>query len=116
MKQAIAAIALAAAIAAPALAHEAEAPPAPAAFALPEPGSYELPPIAHVAELELLDEAGAKAPLLGLAPDQVAVVSFVYSRCGDGATAARPRSPCCSGSTAPSRRIPRSRRAFDSRR
>jgi cytochrome oxidase Cu insertion factor (SCO1/SenC/PrrC family) len=84
VKQAIAAIALAAGIAVPALAHEAEAPPTQAALALPEPGSYELPPIAHVTEFELLDEAGAKAPLLGLAPDQVAVVSFIYSRCGDG--------------------------------
>jgi cytochrome oxidase Cu insertion factor (SCO1/SenC/PrrC family) len=84
VKQAVAAIALAAGIAVPALAHEAEAPPAQAAFALPEPGSYELPPIARVAEFELLDEAGTKTPLLGLAPDQVAVVSFIYSRCGDG--------------------------------
>lgn len=78
-------IAIAAVIAIPAFAHQTEkAPAAPTPFALPEPGSYELPPIAHVAEFSLLDEAGAAVPLLGLAPDQVAVVSFIYSRCGDG--------------------------------
>ena len=78
-------IAIAALIAIPAFAHQIEKAPATATpFALPEPGSYELPPIAHVAEFSLLDEAGAAVPLLGLAPDQVAVVSFIYSRCGDG--------------------------------
>lgn len=83
--KAIVAIAIAAATAAAAFAHEVETPtPAPAAFALPVPGSYELPPIARVAEFSLLDETGATTPLLGLAPDQVAVVSFIYSRCGDG--------------------------------
>lgn len=71
----------------PAGAHEAAvsaaaAPAAPAA--LPVPGSYELPPITRVADATLLDEAGAPAPLLALAPDQVAVVSFVYTHCADG--------------------------------
>jgi len=80
----LAALALLAAFAAPASAHE-TAPRADAAsFALPEPGSYELPPIAHVADFVLLDEAGARARLLDLAADQVAIVSFVYTRCGDG--------------------------------
>lgn len=55
--------------------------PAPA---LPAPGSYELPAIMHVPEATLLDEAGAPAPLLALAPGQVAVVSFVYTHCADG--------------------------------
>ncbi len=54
--------------------------PAPA---LPAPGSYELPAITHVPEATLLDEAGAPAPLLALAPGQVAVVSFVYTHCAD---------------------------------
>ncbi|RIK93904.1 MAG: photosynthetic protein synthase I, partial [Proteobacteria bacterium] len=66
-------------------AHDAPAPaPAPLGYELPAPGSYELPPIAHVRDFQVLDERGAPAPLLGLAPDQVAVVSFVYTRCGEG--------------------------------
>ncbi|HEY8492637.1 MAG TPA: SCO family protein [Myxococcota bacterium] len=76
---------------APAAAHE-PAPAAPAARApapapepeLPEPGSYELPVITRVADARLLDETGAAAPLLDLAPGQVAVVSFVYTHCADG--------------------------------
>lgn len=52
--------------------------------ALPAPGSYELPAITHVPEATLLDEGGAPAPLLALAPGQVAVVSFVYTHCADG--------------------------------
>jgi cytochrome c peroxidase len=83
VRRALAWLALAA-LAAPARAHDAApAPPAPA-FALPEPGSYELPAIARVPEFALLDERGAPAKLLDLAPDQVAVISFVYTRCGDG--------------------------------
>lgn len=71
--------------AAPAAAHEAPAaaPPAPAG-SLPTPGSYELPAIARVADARLLDEAGAPAPLLDLAPGQLAFVSFVYTHCADG--------------------------------
>jgi cytochrome oxidase Cu insertion factor (SCO1/SenC/PrrC family) len=66
-------------------AHDASPPgPAPLAYALPEPGSYELPAIARVPDFTLLDERGAPTRLLGLAPDQVAVVSFVYSRCAAG--------------------------------
>jgi cytochrome oxidase Cu insertion factor (SCO1/SenC/PrrC family) len=62
-----------------ALAHETAAP-APA-FALPAPGSYELPPIARVPDFTLLDDRGAPAPLLGLDPGQVAVVAFAYTHC-----------------------------------
>jgi cytochrome oxidase Cu insertion factor (SCO1/SenC/PrrC family) len=70
---------------APAAAHEAPAQPRAAfAPALPAPGSYELPTIARVADARLLDEAGAPAALLDLAPGQVAVVSFVYTHCADG--------------------------------
>lgn len=83
MKRGIAfAVALAAALAAPARAHE-SAPPPPG-YALPEPGSYELPAILRVPDFPLLDERGAEARLLELAPDQVAVISFVYTRCSDG--------------------------------
>jgi cytochrome oxidase Cu insertion factor (SCO1/SenC/PrrC family) len=71
--------------AAPAGAHEAPAvAPAPLAQPLPAPGSYELPVIARVPDALLLDPAGAPAPLLELAPGQVAVVSFVYTSCADG--------------------------------
>jgi cytochrome oxidase Cu insertion factor (SCO1/SenC/PrrC family) len=66
------------------LGQSAGGPAPPPAYALPEPGSYELPPITHVADFTLLDERGAPARLLGLAPDQLAVVSFVYSRCAAG--------------------------------
>jgi cytochrome c peroxidase len=61
-----------------------ETPPARATFALPEPGSYELPAISRVRDFTLLDERGAPAPLLGLAAGQVAVVAFVFTRCPDG--------------------------------
>jgi cytochrome c peroxidase len=49
----------------------------------PPPGSYELPAIDRVTEHWLLDSAGERAPLLGLAPGQVALVSFVYRACSD---------------------------------
>lgn len=82
--RAIAAIAVAIALASPARAHEAEPAKAAPRYELPAPGSYELPVIARVADFTLLDEHGADALLLGLAPGEVAVVSFIYSRCGDG--------------------------------
>jgi len=81
---ALACVALATAFAAASRAHEAEPPPAAPRFELPEPGSYELPPISRVSDFTLLDEQGARAALLGLAPDQVAVVSFIYTQCSDG--------------------------------
>jgi cytochrome oxidase Cu insertion factor (SCO1/SenC/PrrC family) len=60
-------------------------PGAPAtAFALPDAGSYELPPIARVPDFTLLDEQGRPAPLPGLAPGQVAIVAFTYTHCPDG--------------------------------
>jgi cytochrome oxidase Cu insertion factor (SCO1/SenC/PrrC family) len=55
----------------------------PALFEPPAPGSYELPPIRRVAEHWLVDDAGAAAPVLGIGAGEVAVVAFVYSRCGD---------------------------------
>jgi len=53
-------------------------------FTPPAPGTYELPPIQHVADYDLLDPRGARVRLLGLAPGQVALVSFVYQHCSDG--------------------------------
>ena len=49
----------------------------------PEPGSYELPPIARVSARELVDSSGARAPFPALAKGQVAVVAFVYKSCHD---------------------------------
>jgi cytochrome oxidase Cu insertion factor (SCO1/SenC/PrrC family) len=53
-------------------------------FTPPAPGTYELPPIQHVADYELLNPQGARVRLLGLAAGQVALVSFVYQHCTDG--------------------------------
>jgi cytochrome oxidase Cu insertion factor (SCO1/SenC/PrrC family) len=83
-----AALCAALALARPAPAHEGEPPQPEPAFALPAPGSYELPPIARVPEFTLLDERGAPAPLLGLAAGQVAVVGFAYAHCPQGCPAA----------------------------
>lgn len=52
-------------------------------YALPEAGSYELPPIDRVADRQLLDAEGERAPLLGLGPSEVALVAFVYLSCTD---------------------------------
>lgn len=57
-------------------------------FDAPAAGSYELPPILEVAEHQLLDEQGRAAPLLGLAPGEAALVSFVYLSCPDACPAA----------------------------
>jgi cytochrome oxidase Cu insertion factor (SCO1/SenC/PrrC family) len=56
-----------------------------ALYVPPAPGTYELPPITRVADATLLDPSGARVPLLGLAEGQVALVSFVYRSCSDGA-------------------------------
>jgi cytochrome oxidase Cu insertion factor (SCO1/SenC/PrrC family) len=52
-------------------------------FAVPAPGSYELPPILEVGEHRLLDEQGRETPLLGIAAGEAALVSFVYLGCAD---------------------------------
>jgi cytochrome oxidase Cu insertion factor (SCO1/SenC/PrrC family) len=57
-------------------------------FAAPAPGSYELPPIQHVSEHSLLDDAGREAPLLGLGAGEAALVSFVFLSCPDACPAA----------------------------
>lgn len=54
-----------------------------ALFEPPAPGSYQLPPIARVGEHALLAPDGARTPLLGLGPGQVALVAFVYRACSD---------------------------------
>jgi cytochrome c peroxidase len=50
-------------------------------WSAPEPGSYELPPIQHVRDWPLLDPQERPSQLPGLAPGQVALVSFVYRGC-----------------------------------
>jgi cytochrome oxidase Cu insertion factor (SCO1/SenC/PrrC family) len=57
----------------------------PALFELPAVGSYELPPIQRVQEHWLLDPRRERAPVLGLAPGELAVVSFVYRSCSAAA-------------------------------
>jgi cytochrome c peroxidase len=52
-------------------------------FSPPVAGTYELPPIQTVAERSLLAPDGSRAPLLGLAPGQLAVVAFVYRSCSE---------------------------------
>jgi cytochrome oxidase Cu insertion factor (SCO1/SenC/PrrC family) len=95
VRRARAALAAAALLAAPAPAHEDHAGEAPAgaapevarsalAFEPPAPGSYALPPITEVADRVLTGPDGGRAPLLGLAPGEVAFVSFVYLSCPEG--------------------------------
>jgi protein SCO1 len=57
-------------------------------FEAPAAGSYELPPITRVGEHRLLDAQGHEAALLGLAPDEAALVSFVFLGCTDACPAA----------------------------
>jgi cytochrome c peroxidase len=56
-----------------------------ALFAPPQAGTYELPVIDRVGEHRLLAPGGARVPLLGLAPGQLALVAFVYRACSDAA-------------------------------
>lgn len=85
---------LAAALApgAPARGHEGHRPatgrdtaaPAAAAFPLPAPGSYRLPPIRPAAGGAVLDEAGRRLDLLGDAlRGRASVLALIYTRCGD---------------------------------
>lgn len=60
--------------------------PAPAsryAFALPEPGTYRLPPIRAAAGGRVVKENGAVAELAGLLRGRITVFSFIYTRCAD---------------------------------
>ena len=56
-------------------------PPGEPLFEPPEPGTYELPPIARVRDYRLLGPDGTPAPLLGLSAGEVAIVSFIYRSC-----------------------------------
>jgi len=56
----------------------------PLLYEPPPPGSYELPPIARVREHRLVGADGLPASLPALEAGQVAIVSFVYSSCGQG--------------------------------
>jgi len=59
-----------------------EPPPAPSLlYELPPAGSYALPVIQRVSEHWLVDSTGQRAPLLGLAEGEAALISFVYGRC-----------------------------------
>jgi cytochrome c peroxidase len=97
VRTAAAALGIALAGTLPAVGHEGETHPeeatAPAAgrafrFEAPAAGSYLLPPIARVDEHRLLDASGEPAPLLDLAPGEVAFVSFVYLSCAGACPAA----------------------------
>jgi cytochrome oxidase Cu insertion factor (SCO1/SenC/PrrC family) len=57
-------------------------------FEAPAPGSYELPPIQQLGEHRVLDEAGRETPLLALAGNEAALVSFVFLSCPDACPAA----------------------------
>ncbi len=87
MRRAAVALVAGLALAAAASAHGPAAPPAPrpasAPVSLPEPGSYELPPIGTVTEHRLLDPDGHPAALLARDPGALALVSFVYTHCPD---------------------------------
>jgi cytochrome oxidase Cu insertion factor (SCO1/SenC/PrrC family) len=60
-------------------------PPRPAGFDYdpPKPGSYRLPPLATAADGIALDETGAERRLHDLMKQDVTVLSFIYTRCGD---------------------------------
>jgi len=60
---------------------EPQAPPL--LFELPAAGSYALPPIDAVRDHVLTRSDGTREGVLALAPDQCAVVSFVYLHCSD---------------------------------
>ena len=72
-------------LAAAGAAHEASTPAA--RFVPPAPGTYELPPLGHVAPHTLLGSNGAAAELLDLHPGEAALVAFVYLHCPDACPA-----------------------------
>ncbi len=63
--------------------HHEPAPGPPPLFEPAAPGTYALPPIQRVSPHWLLASDGGRAALPDLAPGEAAVVSFLYSRCGD---------------------------------
>jgi protein SCO1 len=74
------------AVAAAAEAHDGHAVEGPASgftFALPEPGSYSLPPIRAAAGGTVLLDDGTATDLAALLRDRITVFSFIYTRCPD---------------------------------
>ena len=65
-------------------AHEAH-PAAPPARQLPTPGSYALPPLRAAPDGLVRDEQGKVRPLHDLLAGRIVVLSFIYTRCADGA-------------------------------
>ena len=52
-------------------------------FALPAPGSYNLPPIKPAAGGPVLDELGAAHDLADLVRGQLTILAFIYTQCAD---------------------------------
>ena len=52
-------------------------------YEVPEPGSYELPPIRQVSDHELLGPRGRPARLFPLGGPELSVVAFVYTHCSE---------------------------------
>jgi cytochrome oxidase Cu insertion factor (SCO1/SenC/PrrC family) len=71
---------LTAALALPALAHEA---PAPLAFIPPDVGTYELAPIQPSPDGMVLDVAGKARPLSEFTHGRLTLLGLVYTRCAD---------------------------------
>ncbi len=67
----------------PTLAGAAESAAPRRLYALPTPGSYELPVIDRLERHELLSASGERVALLDIPPGSCAVVSFVYASCPD---------------------------------
>src|SRR4051812_19087417 len=53
-------------------------------FEPPKPGTYQLPPIKAAADGEVVDVKGEPNRLGSYVHGKVTVLSFIYSRCGDG--------------------------------
>jgi cytochrome oxidase Cu insertion factor (SCO1/SenC/PrrC family) len=87
LRSALALLLLAVCGAAPAAAHEGDAPestgllPPALRYEPPAPGTYELPPIQTLEPHQLLGSDGGGEPLLG--PGKVALVGLVYLSCPD---------------------------------
>ncbi|MDD1612741.1 MAG: SCO family protein, partial [Methylococcaceae bacterium] len=52
-------------------------------FTLPEPGTYQLPPLGDAADGNVLDSHGKALKLHDLMGDRIVLLSFVYSTCND---------------------------------
>jgi len=52
-------------------------------FALPEPGTYQLPPLGEAADGKVLDSRGKTMKLHDLLGGKIVLLSFVYSTCND---------------------------------